>query len=77
MSVRLRVFAGRSSSAGAVAGFAERVRGELVLDLPDDDLGEDLEDCLDFYEWGSKPRCEEIEYLRLVREARDRMSRGW
>ncbi|MFC7307480.1 hypothetical protein ACFQVC_25030 [Streptomyces monticola] len=81
MSVRRRVFARvrrrRAQAAlGARAEFAGRVSSELALDLPDEDLGEDLEDCLDMYEPGSKPRCEELEYLYLVEEARDRIARG-
>ncbi|MBC2875922.1 MULTISPECIES: hypothetical protein [Streptomyces] len=56
--------------------FAERVRAELCDDLPDEDLGQDLGDCLDQYHFGSKPRCEEVEYLELVQEAIDRIERG-
>ncbi|WP_432094638.1 hypothetical protein [Streptomyces sp. bgisy100] len=56
--------------------FAGRVRSELAADLPDEDLGEELTDCLDMYEMGSKPRCEEVEYLDLVQEAIDRIDRG-
>ncbi|NBE55401.1 hypothetical protein GUY60_29040 [Streptomyces sp. YC537] len=56
------------------AAFAEAVRSELALDLPDEDLAEDPQDCLDLYEPGSKPRCEELEYLQLLRDARDRIS---
>ncbi|MDI3405550.1 hypothetical protein [Streptomyces cavernicola] len=81
MSVRSRVFVRRRSLAGAsradvaaeVANAADiaEVWDELVLDLPDEDLAEDPQDCLDFYEPGSKPRCEELEYLQLLRDARD------
>ncbi|MGW6404464.1 hypothetical protein [Streptomyces sp. NPDC055134] len=56
--------------------FAGQVRSELALDLPDEDLREDLDDCLDLYEMGSKPRCEEVEYLRLLEDARDRIVWG-
>ncbi|WP_018528380.1 MULTISPECIES: hypothetical protein [unclassified Streptomyces] len=49
---------------------------ELAQDLPDEDIGEDLDDCLDLYEMGSKPRCEEAEYLGLVQDARDRIVWG-
>ncbi|MFF2507951.1 hypothetical protein ACFVTY_31980 [Streptomyces sp. NPDC058067] len=56
--------------------FAGQVHSELALDLPDEDLREDLDDCLDLYEMGSKPRCEEVEYLRLLEDARDRIVRG-
>jgi hypothetical protein len=56
--------------------FEERVRSELNDDLPEEDLGEELGDCLEMYELGSKPRCEEVEYLDLVQEAIDRIARG-
>ncbi|MFI1797752.1 hypothetical protein ACH427_10395 [Streptomyces sp. NPDC020379] len=56
--------------------FAALVAGELAAELPDEDLGQDLDDCLDRYEFGSKPRCEEIEYLELVQDAIDRIERG-
>ena len=49
---------------------------ELAADLPDEDLGEYLYDCIDLYEMGSKPRCEEVEYLGLVQEAIERIERG-
>ncbi|MFE9252173.1 hypothetical protein [Streptomyces sp. NPDC007088] len=45
----------------------------LAQDLPDEDIADDLDDQLDCYRLGSKPRCEEVEYLRLVEDARDRM----
>ncbi|WP_156722959.1 hypothetical protein [Streptomyces apocyni] len=64
--------AGQSPSAG----FSGEVCSELALDLPDEDLVEDLGDCLDLYEMGSKPRCEEAEYLALVQDAVDRIARG-
>ncbi|MFF4532988.1 hypothetical protein ACFY1P_27420 [Streptomyces sp. NPDC001407] len=57
-------------------GFAALVAGELAAELPDEDLGQDLGDCLDRYEFGSKPRCEEVEYLELVQDAIDRIERG-
>ncbi|MFM9369356.1 hypothetical protein [Streptomyces sp. Da 82-17] len=75
MSVRSRVFVRRRSRGGELDGYAEAVRSELELDLPDEDLAEDPQDSLDFYEPGSKPRCEELEYLQLLRDARDRISR--
>ncbi|WP_221353139.1 hypothetical protein [Streptomyces beigongshangae] len=53
-----------------------RVCSELALDLPDEDLGEYLHDCVDLYEMGSRPRCEEAEFLGMVREAIDRIERG-
>ncbi|GAA2290821.1 hypothetical protein OKJ48_09645 [Streptomyces kunmingensis] len=69
----------RRRAGGARASdddWAGHVRSELALELPDEDIGEDLDDCLDFYEMGSKPRCEEVEYLGLVRDARDRLLWG-
>lgn len=56
--------------------FAARVRAELAADLPEEDVAEDLAECLDHYVMGSKPRCEEVEYLELVQEAMDRIARG-
>ncbi|WP_181786239.1 hypothetical protein [Streptomyces phytophilus] len=56
--------------------FAGRVRGDLAAELPDEDLGEDLVESLDLYRMGSKPRCEEVEYLELVQEAVERMAWG-
>ncbi|WP_189855512.1 hypothetical protein [Streptomyces poonensis] len=56
---------------------AGRVHSELAMDLPDEDFGEHLDDSLDFYRMGSKPRCEEIEYLEMVREAQERIERGY
>nr|WP_258564210.1 hypothetical protein [Streptomyces himalayensis] len=85
MSVHLRVFARRRAAAGDArtaaragvrADFEGRVCSELSADLPDEDLGEDLGDVLDLYEMGSKPRCEEAEYLELVQEAIERIERG-
>ncbi|MEV5608212.1 hypothetical protein [Streptomyces sp. NPDC052225] len=67
---------GRSRAASDGDEWAGRVRSELALDLPDEDIGEDLDDCLDLYEMGSKPRCEEAEYLGLVQDARDRLLWG-
>ncbi|MCA6094927.1 hypothetical protein LE181_22485 [Streptomyces sp. SCA3-4] len=55
---------------------AGQVCGDLAAELPDEDLGQDLDDCLDRYVLGSKPRCEEVEYLELVQEAIDRIERG-
>ncbi|MFI6939282.1 hypothetical protein ACIBI4_08435 [Streptomyces sp. NPDC050418] len=80
--IHKRVFVRRRSAATAMAAaladseYAGLVRSELALELPDEDLGEDLDDALDLYEMGSKPRCEEVEYLSLVREARDRIAGG-
>ncbi|WP_146074973.1 hypothetical protein [Streptomyces sp. Ru73] len=60
----------------AQGGHAGLVQSELAAELPDEDLGEELTDCLDLYEMGSKPRCEEVEFLELVREAIDRIESG-
>ncbi|WP_200300787.1 hypothetical protein [Streptomyces adelaidensis] len=75
--VRLRDVVRRK--AGSTRGDAElagRVCSELAADLPDEDLGEHPDDCLDMYRMGSKPRCEEVEYLGMVREAIDRLEEG-
>ncbi|WP_420035133.1 hypothetical protein ACN2WE_24580 [Streptomyces sp. cg28] len=69
--VRTWVGAGRDEDE-----WAGRVRSELADELPDEDIGEDLDDCLDLYEMGSKPRCEEAEYLHMVQDARDRIAWG-
>ncbi|MGW1073848.1 hypothetical protein [Streptomyces sp. NPDC002537] len=61
---------------GGGEDFAAHVCGELAAELPDEDLGQDLDDCLDRYRFGSKPRCEEVEYLELVQDAIDRIERG-
>ena len=74
--VRRKAVDASAMDASAMDDWASHVRSELALELPDEDIGEDLDDCLDFYRLGSKPRCEEIEYLELVREARDRIDRG-
>lgn len=65
-----------SGGPGGLADLEGRVCSDLAVDLPDEDLREDLTDCLDMYELGSKPRCEEVEYLDLVQEAIDRIARG-
>lgn len=52
------------------------VQSDLAVDLPDEDLGEDLSETLDMYVLGSKPRCEEVEYLALMEDAIDRIARG-
>lgn len=66
----------RRRSAREESAFAGRVRSELSADLPDEDLSEYLYDCLDMYRMGSKPRCEEVEYLGMVQEAIHRYERG-
>jgi len=78
MTVRFRVrdLIGRRRRGRAPADVEGRVCSELALDLPDEDLGEYLYDCIDLYEMGSKPRCEEVEYLGMVQEAIDEIERG-
>lgn len=57
--------------------FAARIQGDLALDdLPDEDLAEDLSESLEMYVLGSKPRCEEAEYLELMEDAIERIARG-
>ncbi|WP_314171597.1 hypothetical protein [Streptomyces winkii] len=57
--------------------FAARIQSDLALDdLPDEDLAEDLSESLDLYVPGSKPRCEEAEYLELMEDAIERIARG-
>ncbi|MFI1730668.1 hypothetical protein ACH40E_15855 [Streptomyces acidicola] len=66
----------RRGSTRVEPDFAGRVHSELAADLPDEDLGEYLYDCIDMYRMGSKPRCEEVEYLGMVQEAIDRIEEG-
>ncbi|UGY93146.1 hypothetical protein [Streptomyces gobiensis] len=47
----------------------------LIEDLPDEDIAADPQEALDLYVMGSKPRCEEAEYLALLNDAVDRI--GW
>ena len=79
-TVRIRDFVRRRrepvSAEPAGEELVGRVCSELSVDLPDEDLGEYLYDCIDLYEMGSKPRCEEVEYLGMVQEAIDRIERG-
>ena len=78
------VFGVRLRLRGAVRGgstrddveLAGRVCSELSADLPEEDLGECLDDAMDMYRLGSKPRCEEVEYLGMVREAIERIEEG-
>lgn len=46
----------------------------LIEELPDEDLAGDLQHALDLYVVGSKPRCEEAEYLDLLHDAKDGMA---
>ncbi|GEB48774.1 MULTISPECIES: hypothetical protein [Streptomyces] len=57
-------------------GPAGRVYDDLADGLPEEDLAEDLTESLELYVMGSKPRCEESEYLELVEDAIERMARG-
>lgn len=61
----------------ARTAWADRVLSDLAQELPDEDIGEDLDDTLDFYRKGSKPPGEEDEYLSLVEDARDRLESGY
>ncbi|MGG2462320.1 hypothetical protein ACO0M4_21310 [Streptomyces sp. RGM 3693] len=60
----------------AADGFEARVHAELAEELPDEDLGEDLADFLDRHQPGADPEADE-ELLERVREARDRIARGY
>ncbi len=53
-----------------------RAHEDIAADLPDDDVGEELTDALDLYVMGSKPRCEEAEYLDLIQTAIERHAHG-
>jgi hypothetical protein len=74
ISVHLRHFVRRR--APAPSDLAGRVCSELAADLPDEDVGEAPDDCLTMYRLGSKPRCEEAEYLGMVQDAIDRVAEG-
>lgn len=66
----------RLRRADPLEGHAGRVYSDLADGFPDEDLAEDLTESLDMYVMGSKPRCEESEYLELMEEAIDQMARG-
>ncbi|OEV03527.1 hypothetical protein AN216_11600 [Streptomyces oceani] len=57
------------------AGWPGRAHDEVSAELPDEDLADDLGETLEQYVEGSKPRCEEAEYLELLREAMERFDR--
>ncbi|MEU6439060.1 hypothetical protein [Streptomyces sp. NPDC047046] len=61
----------RRGRGAGYGGRREERLAALVEDLPDEDIGEDLEAQADAYRFGSKPRCEEVEYLALLAEARE------
>ncbi|WP_208876052.1 hypothetical protein [Streptomyces armeniacus] len=63
-----------SAAAPARTRCPGRAQEEIAADLPDDDLGDDLSESLDLYELGSKPRCEEAEYLELMQDAIERIA---
>lgn len=46
----------------------------LIEELPDEDIAGDVQHALDLYVVGSKPPCEEAEFLSLLHEARDGMA---
>ncbi|MCZ7417178.1 MULTISPECIES: hypothetical protein [unclassified Streptomyces] len=48
----------------------------LVEELPEDDLGSDAREALDLYVTGSKPECEEEEFLALLDSADDDPGEG-
>ncbi|MFM9588899.1 hypothetical protein ACKI1J_07430 [Streptomyces scabiei] len=75
MPLRARDAVRRRADRGD-AELAGQVCSELSVDLPDEDLGECLSDAMDMYRMGSKPRCEEAEYLGMVREAIERIEEG-
>jgi hypothetical protein len=74
--VRLRLHRFARRRPAHASDLAGRVCSELADDLPDEDVGEDLDDCLAMYRLGSKPRCEEVEYLGMVQDAIDRLAEG-
>ncbi|MFG2195321.1 hypothetical protein [Streptomyces sp. NPDC048639] len=81
MPARLRDLRRRRAERATAARLAQRdfaglIQSDLAAELPDEDVREDLDDSLDLYEPGSKPRCEEVEYIALLREAIERMERG-
>jgi hypothetical protein len=53
-----------------------RAHEDVAADLPEEDVGEELTDALDLYVMGSKPRCEEAEYLELIQTAIERHAHG-
>lgn len=66
----------RTFGTDPMAGHTGHVYSDLTDGLPDEDLTEDLTDSLELYVMGSKPRCEESEYLELMEDAIERMARG-
>lgn len=72
---RLRLRGRRTAAAATATYGGSRAYDELLEELPDEDLSEVLADTLDLYRTGSKPEPEESEYLELLQDAVDRMSR--
>lgn len=72
---RVRLRRGRPGTGAAGPYGNGRAYDDIAAALPDEDLGEDLEDSLDLYVHGSKPRCEEAEYLELMEDAIERIAR--
>ncbi|MCI0384868.1 hypothetical protein [Streptomyces sp. CNQ085] len=73
---RLRTARRRSTARGSAESCDARVWGELLDELPDEDLGEHPDDALEAYRPGGRPRCEEAEYLEIVGRAVGRIGRG-
>ncbi|MFW6695621.1 hypothetical protein [Streptomyces sp. MAR4 CNX-425] len=80
MSVLHAVWRRRPNRSAAARAAREQLAGRILEDLaaalPDEDLGEDLAESLELYRVGSKPRCEEVEYLDLLEEAVERLAWG-
>jgi hypothetical protein len=76
-SLLARVRLGRDGPARRTAPpHSCRAHEDIAADLPDEDVGEELTDALDLYVMGSKPRCEEAEYLDLLQDAIERHAQG-
>jgi hypothetical protein len=73
---RVRLGRGRTAAGRPAPKHLCRAHEDVMADLPDEDLGDDLADALDLYVMGSKPRCEEAEYLDLLHDALERHADG-
>jgi hypothetical protein len=62
----------RTGAAGAHAD--GRAHGQLLEELPEEDLAAELADTLDLYRTGGKPEPEEAEYVELLQDAVARMA---
>ncbi|MEW2346639.1 hypothetical protein AB0904_03130 [Streptomyces sp. NPDC006684] len=72
--MRRGVGAGAGYGSRREAGYGSRreaLLAALVEDLPDEDMGEDLEAQADACGFGGEPRREEAEYPALLAEARE------